>query len=231
MKRTIRLAASIAGLAGTIVLAGPPTTIINFDTYPDGSAVQPTDAFTTQYSTVGVEFDGPGPSGNSCSISPPNHAYAKRIVASFVDPCTGVASVTSYAGTAQDSCWVPGEGIDMFAYDRDGNQIGHEFNAGGGHFTAFSFPQPVIARLDMYCILQGIDNLAFIAPVPVLRGDLNCDGAVTSSDVGPFVLALIDPSGYAGAFPSCDIRHADMNCDRRVDGLDIQGYIDAIFPP
>lgn len=219
-------------LAATAVAGIPTPVVVNFDTFPDGSAVQPSDRFTTQYSTVGVEFTdggatGPAPSGNACSYSPPNHAYAKMIVAYFVDPCTSVPSVTDYAGTRQDFCWVSGEGIDMYAYDADGNLLDHQFNSGGGNFLAFSFPQPIIARLEMICILQGIDDFTFNPPVPVLKGDMNCDGELDMQDVEPFALALIDAVGYGNAHPACDIRRADMNCDRAINGLDVQGFVDA----
>lgn len=230
---TVTLLSTLAANA----LAGiPPPVVVNFDTYPDGSMVQTSDRFTTQYSTVGVEFTdggatGPAPSGNACSYSAPNHAYAKVIIAYFVDPCTGSPSVTDYAGTRQDFCWVPGEGIDMYAYDADGILLDNQFNSGGGNFLAFSFPQPIIARLEMTCILQGIDNFTFNSPVPVLRGDMNCDGDVDLQDESPFALALIDPSAYASANPNCDIRRADMNCDRAINGLDIQGFVDALLAP
>jgi hypothetical protein len=223
-------------LAATALAGIPIPVVVNFDTYPDGSAVQPSDSFTTQYSTVGVEFTdggatGPAPSGNACSYSPPNHAYANVIVAYFVDPCTGIPSITDYAGTRQDFCWVSGEGIDMYAYDADGNLLDNQFNAGGGNFLAFSFPQPIIARLEMTCILQGIDDFTFNAPVPALKGNMNCDAEVDLLDVDPFVLALIDPSAYTSANPNCDIRRADMNCDRAINGLDIQGFVDALLAP
>ena len=213
-----------------------PPTVVNFDTYPDGSMVQPSDRFTTQYSTVGVEFTdggatGPAPSGNPCSISPPNHAYAATIVAYFVDPCTGVPSVTDYAGTQQDSCWAPGEGIDMYWYDANGNQLDHQFNTGGGNFVALSTPQPVIARLEMKCILQGIDNFTFNAPVAVIRGDMDCDNDVDLDDIEPFVLALIDAPAYIASHAACDIRRADMNCDRKEGGLDVQGFTDVLTGP
>ncbi|HKQ48133.1 MAG TPA: hypothetical protein VJZ71_08705 [Phycisphaerae bacterium] len=225
----------MAVLVSTASAGAWPPTVIDFDTYPDGSMVQPSDRFTTQYSTVGVEFTdggatGPAPSGNPCSISPPNHAYATTIVAYFVDPCTGIQSATDYAGTQQDSCWAPGEGIDMYWYDANGNLLDHQFNSGGGNFVALSTPQPVIARLEMQCILQGIDNFTFSEPVAVLRGDMDCNGLLEIEDVEPFVLALINAPAYMAAYATCDIRRADMNCDRKEDGLDVQGFTDALVP-
>lgn len=212
------------------------TVVVNFDQYPGGAPVLPGDVLTTQWSMVGVEFSdgaggGPGPSGNNCSLSPPNHAYASAIIATFVDPCTGVPSVTDSAGTRQDLCWVPGEGIDMYWYDENGVELHHEFNAGGGNLTSFSTPEPAIARLGMTCLLQGIDDFVFNSPQAILRGDLNCDVAVDTNDVSPFALALIAPDEYGALHPDCHFRRADMNCDRLVNGADIQPFVSVLLSP
>jgi hypothetical protein len=56
-------------------------------------------------------------------------------------------------------------------------------------------------------------------------GDLNCDGVVDVLDVDPFVLALVDPAGYAAEYPACDINLADMNGDGLANGGDIQPFV------
>ena len=141
---------------------------VDFDTYPGGAAVPPGATIGDQWKSLGVIFSDAvggavGASNNSCSLTAPNHAYAATIVARFVDPVSGAQALTSYAGTAQDNCWVPGEGIAMRAYGLGGDLLGSIFNSGGGHFEAFSYPTAVIARLEMDCILQGIDNFVFNA--------------------------------------------------------------------
>ena len=55
-------------------------------------------------------------------------------------------------------------------------------------------------------------------------GDLNCDGQVNVADIGPFILALLDPEAYAGEFPGCDMARADVNADGSVDGRDVQAF-------
>lgn len=62
-------------------------------------------------------------------------------------------------------------------------------------------------------------------------GDVNCDDFVNSGDTGAFTLALIDPSGYRFAHPFCNRFWADMNRDGRVDGLDIQLFVENVVPP
>ena len=58
-----------------------------------------------------------------------------------------------------------------------------------------------------------------------LPGDVNCDGAVTVSDIAGFVLALTDPAGYAAQFPVCNIENADVNDDGVVSVSDIGVFV------
>lgn len=181
MKTLRRSLALIGLLALALPAVAGASILIDFDTYPNGAPVPPGPSISDQWKSLGVIFsDGAGgpvsPSNNSCSLSAPNHAYAPTIVATFVDPTTGTKALTAYVGTAQDNCWVQGEGIAMRAYDIHGNLIGSMFNppdgtAGNGHFEAFSFPTAIVARIEMDCILQGIDNFVFGAPTTDGVGD------------------------------------------------------------
>ncbi len=56
-------------------------------------------------------------------------------------------------------------------------------------------------------------------------GDTNCDGLVDNGDIDAFVLALLDPAAYAGAFPDCNILNADINQDGNVDNGDIDPFV------
>lgn len=58
-----------------------------------------------------------------------------------------------------------------------------------------------------------------------LVGDMNCDGVVSVSDIGPFVLALTNPAGYIAAFPNCCLEAADVNCDGFVTVGDIGPFV------
>ncbi|MFQ5411187.1 MAG: hypothetical protein ACE5EC_02780, partial [Phycisphaerae bacterium] len=62
-----------------------------------------------------------------------------------------------------------------------------------------------------------IDNLSFAQSVVLTPGDTNCDGFVNGLDVQSFVLAILDPAGYAVQFPMCNILNADTNGDTNVD--------------
>lgn len=59
-------------------------------------------------------------------------------------------------------------------------------------------------------------------------GDMNCDGVVSVSDIGGFVLALTNPAGYAAQFPSCDLEHADINMDGNVSVSDIGEFVQVL---
>jgi N-acetylneuraminic acid mutarotase len=56
-------------------------------------------------------------------------------------------------------------------------------------------------------------------------GDLNCDGAVNTFDVDPFVLALTAPDAYALAHPDCNYMLADINGDGAVNVFDIDPFV------
>jgi hypothetical protein len=203
---------------------------VDFDVYPDGSSAQVGDQFTDQWAGVGVVFSdgakggGPGPSPGSCSISAPYHAAASGlIVATFVDPCGGEPSVTNSATVYQDWCWAPGEGIDVYAYDAQGAEIGHQFAAGGGSFVNFTFKSPVIARLHIFHIGQGIDNFSFSAPETV--ADLcPADIAGTSQAVDVDDLLLVINNWGSCGLGICE---ADITCNGVVDVDDLLAAINS----
>jgi hypothetical protein len=170
----VRSIVILASCVAALALPGAAAAVtINFDTYPDGSLVPGGLTIFDQWQGWGVLFSDKanggavGAADNACSRSLPNHASANTIVARFVDPASGQQALTDYVGTAQDMCWVPGEGIAIRAYDIHGNQIGSVFNSGGGHFEALSFGSAIVAWAEMDCVLQGIDDFAFNTPTTV----------------------------------------------------------------
>lgn len=69
-----------------------------------------------------------------------------------------------------------------------------------------------------------------IAAVPC-PGDMNCDGFIDTADVEPMVLAMVDPLGYAAAYPSCNINNGDLTGDTLENGDDLQLFVAAILAP
>ncbi len=63
------------------------------------------------------------------------------------------------------------------------------------------------------------------------RGDLNCDCALDAFDIEPFIVALLDPAGYALLYPNCDRNFADINEDGAVDAFDVEPFVDLLVSP
>jgi hypothetical protein len=62
-----------------------------------------------------------------------------------------------------------------------------------------------------------------------LPGDMNCDGVRDGADLQPFVLALLDPSGFSAAYPSCVVKNGDFNGDEAVTDTDIDPFAAALI--
>jgi hypothetical protein len=56
-------------------------------------------------------------------------------------------------------------------------------------------------------------------------GDGNCDGRLDAFDIDPFILAAIDPDGYAATYPDCIMNATDINGDGQVDAFDIDPFV------
>ncbi len=74
------------------------------------------------------------------------------------------------------------------------------------------------------------DLWELLPPLASEAGDLNCDCAVDSFDIEPFILALVDPAGYGKAHPACSRDLADVNGDGSVDVFDIEPFVDVVVP-
>ncbi|HRW55144.1 MAG TPA: hypothetical protein P5081_19910 [Phycisphaerae bacterium] len=71
---------------------------------------------------------------------------------------------------------------------------------------------------------DGLVSL-FDAGGPTLVGDMNLDGLVDGRDIASFILALMDPAGYASQFPAADPNViGDTNGDNSFDMDDIAGF-------
>jgi len=64
-----------------------------------------------------------------------------------------------------------------------------------------------------------------VAPLSLTRGDANCDGTTNGLDIDPFVLAVLDPVGYAVEYPMCLLGNADTNADALVNYSDIDSFV------
>jgi Tol biopolymer transport system component len=99
--------------------------------------------------------------------------------------------------------------------------------SGDGRFVAFenlSYDLTGVGSLPGYFVFD-------LAGSFFLPGDANCDGDISVGDIAAFVLALIDPAGYAAQFPECDIQLADANCDGAISVGDIGPFVDLLVGP
>jgi hypothetical protein len=72
-----------------------------------------------------------------------------------------------------------------------------------------------------------VTELPCTPPIPATdrKGDMNCDTAVNTLDINPFVLALTNPQQYAAAYPGCNVLNGDINGDGLVTLSDINPFI------
>lgn len=108
-----------------------------------------------------------------------------------------------------------------------------------GQTEACSFSNPLAEQcsdLDPNtCVATGGVPLGPGTACPIssgtVAGDLNGDSDLNLLDVDPFTLALIDPAGYAAAYPSGNINLADMDHDGFRSGLDVSVFVAALIGP
>jgi hypothetical protein len=87
-------------------------------------------------------------------------------------------------------------------------------------FSAMDYPNDSVTEGAIDAI-EIID----ITCTPYVPGDLNCDEAVNSYDIDPFVLALSYPDAYLLAYPDCNLLLADCNGDGLVNAFDIDAFV------
>jgi outer membrane protein assembly factor BamB len=137
----------------------------------------------------------------------------------------------------RDAVFAPEEYPMSQASDLTGNAFFYSFDEEGTVFAfgprgrrwwsfatgAGSTVNAVAIASDGKVLVSNSQTLkAYVGPV---LGDLNCDGGLNAFDVGPFILALTDPAGYASRYPACSLSLADINGDGAVDLSDIASFV------
>jgi hypothetical protein len=61
--------------------------------------------------------------------------------------------------------------------------------------------------------------------VPLLLGDMDCDGDIDFDDIDAFVLGLNDPSAYEDQYGAAPIEKGDIDGDGNLDFDDIDGFV------
>jgi hypothetical protein len=109
---------------------------------------------------------------------------------------------------------VAGDTVVVGAYQEDSNATGVNGNQADNSAS----------NADAAYVFTGF------APQPVL-GDANCDGDLNAADVASFAQALIDPAGYAAAFPTCMPDDWEPNDDGLLDGDDVGPFVTLLLGP
>ena len=131
---------------------------------------------------------------------------------------TGFEMIISYNDVDFDPNTTNAIGITTFIMQTNGN-VSNQWlpGLGGGYDNLGQTPDLLTIAGNQYAHLL-LDPL----------GDLNCDGAINSLDVDPFVLALTDPNNYLTAYPDCHLEYADTNGDGSINSLDIDPFVDLL---
>jgi hypothetical protein len=137
----------------------------------------------------------------------------------YVASWSGLLIKYSPAGLTLGSLNIGGNLLDVDVSEDGLVAVGTRLN--GAWLTTTALAPPTQIESDRWNSF-----VAFIPPDAAgLLGDMNCDGFITVSDIGGFVLALTDPSAYAGQYPNCDIALADINGDGAITVSDIGPFV------
>jgi len=139
------------------------------------------------------------------------HSYNGSLVAGGKFTSADGAYVLNIAEWNGSSWQAMGSGASAEVYAM--TLFGGDLIVGGNFTTAGDIGGPRVARWG--CTM--------------MKGDMDCSGNVDLDDIGPFVLALVDPPAYGLQQPDCDVMLADCNRDGYVNGCDIQPFVNLLL--
>ncbi|MBI5763773.1 MAG: beta-propeller fold lactonase family protein [Planctomycetes bacterium] len=180
---------------------------------------------------AGTPFTSPTTSTFNTWVSDDNaylivgHSTSGQVHTFGVDGGTGVPTAT---GNFFD-VGIQGEGQDVRTLDNLLFVVDN-FNGPTG---VYSFTIGAGGTLTQNGVLTSTGGIAprSLATWKVnLPGDLNCSFTLDLDDIGPFVLALLDPPEYAVQYPGCNINLADVNGDTFTDGRDAAAFTELLVP-
>lgn len=117
----------------------------------------------------------------------------------------------------------------------------HTVDGGGGTSTGGTYSlSGTIGQPDAGVMSGGTFSLVGgfwggVGGAGGLIGDMNCDGALTVSDIAGFVLAVTSYINgcdtYIQTYPDCDCLNADINNDGQVTVSDIGPFVNLLTAP
>ncbi len=183
---------------------------------------------------AGSPFTSPGSSPSNLAVSEDDafllagHGSDATLRTFTINPLTGALTATGFSfdvglqGTLGD---VQSAGGFVFVTDNSTAIDGIQ-----GIYSFTLNPDGTLTQNGPIASTLGIAprSIATWLP-PFTPGDMNCDGVLDENDVGPFVLALIDPQGYEDAFPGCPASNGNIISRDEFNGLDIAAFADALL--
>lgn len=182
------------------------------------------------FNGAGHTLAGGGPVGvelyNTGIVAPGNSVGTMQVNAGFTQQAGGLLRIEVSAAATHDRLNVGG------VASLDG---AIEIRPFGGFIPRAGEQYVVLSAASLagaFSEVRGpgrysVANVSNQVVVTVLNGpgDINCDGAVTVSDIGPFVLAVTNPAQYQAQFPGCELDTADLNSDGAVSVGDIGRFV------
>ncbi|MGD8452607.1 MAG: C25 family cysteine peptidase [Phycisphaerae bacterium] len=145
--------------------------------------------------------------------------YAEATVELSVDGADWVELWVNGSTEIEETAWSP-QTYDISAWADNQPAVyirwGYRVGASAWSYSGWNIDDVVIWGLE---------------PEPRPVGDMNCDGTVDNFDISPFVLALTNPTGYAAAYPDCDILNGDINGDGELNNFDISPFVNLLTEP
>lgn len=126
------------------------------------------------------------------------------------------------------ACLSVGLGSAALAYELESSTIdgGGATVTGGTYLLSGTIGQPDagVATGGSYELRGGFWPTAGITSLPVVLGDMNCDGSVDGRDIEAFTVVILSPSGYGSAYPGCHVANGDFDLSGAVTIADVQAF-------
>ena len=169
---------------------------------------------------VGVVGGTGGLLSSGCEFGPNGNLFVSAVIGNVVeyDVSTNVPVSVYPSGSAVDLTFHPvSNNLLVPEFTNLSNIVEHDTN--------------IVQSLGPFATGAGHPRGAAFKPVPGLTGDMNCDGLIDGADVGPFVIAILDPDLYEAQYSGCQIENGDVNDDSQTDPGDIALFVSLLLAP
>lgn len=167
---------------------------------------------------IGVVGGTGGLLSSGCEFGPNGNLFVSAVIGNVVeyDVSTNVPVNVYQSSSAVDLTFHPvSKNLLVPEFTNLSNIVEHDTN--------------IVQSLGPFATGAGHPRGAAFKPAPGLIGDMNCDGLVDGDDVGPFVIAIIDPAAYQTQYSGCRIENGDVNNDSMTGLDDIASFVSLLL--